>query len=70
MAFVKKELSKEIMVRSRLRNNFLKNSTEGNKIGYKTSKQMYVFFKKSYKKILRKLRWKKKLQIISSSGKL
>ena len=56
MAFVEKELSKEIMVRSRLINNFLKNSTEGNKIGYKTSKQMYVSFKKSYKKILRKLR--------------
>ena len=56
MAFMKKELSKEIMVRSRLRNNFLKNSTEGNKIVYKTSKQMHVSFKKGYKKILRKLR--------------
>ena len=34
MPFMIKELSKEIMARSRLRNNFLKNRTEEHEIRY------------------------------------
>ena len=49
MPFMTKQLSKEIMKRSRLRNNFLRNRTERNKILY--NKQITVcLFSKNLKK--------------------
>ena len=49
MPFMTKQLSKEIMKRSRLRNNFLRNRTEINKILY--NKQITVcLFSKNLKK--------------------
>ena len=43
MPFMTKQLSKEAMKRSRLRNNFLGNRTEGNKIIYDRHRNVYLF---------------------------
>ena len=40
MPFMTKKLSKEVMKRSRLRNNFLRNRTEENKILYNKQKEL------------------------------
>ena len=46
MPFMTKQLSKEVMKRSRLRNNFLRNRTEENKILYNRQKNYCVSFAK------------------------
>ena len=73
MPFMTKQLSKEIMKRSRLRNNFLRNRTERNKILY--NKQITVcLFSKNLKKdtmktiktvIDKKLFWKSVKPLLS-----
>ena len=59
MSLITEEQPKETMRRSNLRNNFLKNKTEENKIWYEKQRNKCASFKKCWKVILRKLRWKK-----------
>ena len=42
--FVRKELRKEHMKRTRLRNNYLKNKTEANAVAYKKQRNFCVYF--------------------------
>ena len=42
MPFVTKDLSKAIMKRSKLRNNYLKNKTDGNRMPYKKQRNYCV----------------------------
>ena len=50
MPFMAKQLSKEIMKRSRLCNNFLRNRTEENKILYKRQKELLcILFRENLK---------------------
>ena len=50
MPFMKKQLSKEIMRRSRLCNNLLRNRTEENKILYKRQKELLcILFRENLK---------------------
>ena len=50
MPFMTKQLSKEIMRRSRLCNNFMRNRTEENKIIYKRKKELLcILFRENLK---------------------
>ena len=51
MPFTAKDLSKAIMKRSRLHNNFLKNKTGENEALYRIQRNYYVSFLKKSKKI-------------------
>ena len=50
MSFMKKELSKEIMIRSWLTNNFLKSRTEGNRELYTKQRNKCVSLLRNTKK--------------------
>ena len=66
MPFIAKDLSKAIMKRSRLRNNFLKNRTEQNKTLYTKQRNCCVSpLKKSKKKYLQTL-MKKNISLITN----
>ena len=52
MPFFNKELSKAIMKRTKLRNIFLQNRSEENRIRYTKQGNFYVSFKKNKKEVL------------------
>ena len=58
MPFFDKELSKAIMTRTKLHNNFLQNKSEENGKLYAKQSNFCVSFKKDWKEILWKLKWK------------
>ena len=75
--FMAKQLSKEIMKRSRPRNNFLRNRTEENKIFHRRQRNYYVFLlrkcKRGYyvKKVTEnKLFWKSVKPLLSGKSRI
>ena len=70
MPFMTKELSKEITLRSILRNNFLKNRTEENKIRYTKQRNKIISLLKNAKKKYYGNLDAKKLRVVNNSEKL
>ena len=70
MPFMTKELSKEITPRSILRNNFLKNRTEENKIRYRKQRNKIISLLKNAKKKYYGNLDAKKLIVVNNSEKL
>ena len=70
MFFMTKEVSKYIETKSSFTNKFLKNRTEENKIRYAKQRNECVYLLRTATKKYYGNLHEKKLQIISSSGKL